>query len=544
MKPYFFNESNIVSQAIDGNLNVASGKLARVAAKHYNIVVRSDYESHKDKVAIISGGGAGHEPLHSGFVGGGMLTAAVCGEIFASPSVNAILSAILLVTGDRGCLLVVKNYTGDRLNFALAAERARVMGKNVEILVVADDIAIQNPEKRRGIAGTLLVHKMAGHLSEQDFSLEEIKNKCEQAIKSLFSLGLAIFAADSSSDSEEYYFQKAPGIHGEPGTPVSFITQNIAKEAVKIVLDDLVAKTDDRSLYAILINNLGGLTPLEMSIIMNEVLNSPFKDPLKYAIGSESFCTSLNMRGFSLSLLALTDEIEEALSSKVEPSAWVQPVTPVQPKLIDMTHLKLRHEYIPSENQQHREVIEGICDTIISSQDKLNKLDAKGGDGDCGDTLANIATHIKAELHNLPLNNLAHLFLAIGQLLESVGVGTSGVLFSLLFIHTGNALETVSNLASALKKGVEAMMKYVGSRPGDRSMLDTLVPAIEALVKKGSLQAVAEATRKGADSTSDMIAKVGRLVNVDPKEYLGFNDSGAEAIALVFECLAENRDIR
>lgn len=544
MKPYLFNNSNIVSQAIDGNLNVSCSKLARVSAEHFNVVVRSDYEENKDKtVAIISGGGSAHEPLHTGFVGRGMLTAAVCGEIFASPSINAILSAILLVTGEKGCLLIVKNYAGDRLNFAIAAERAKTMGRDVEILVVSDDIAIPNLEKRRGIAGTLLIHKIAGHFAEQGFSLTEIKNKCEKATEGLFSLGLSMFAADSLSGSEliEYDPQVGRGIHNEAGKPFSFNSQDMAKEAVTMVLDNLVAKINDSSLYAILINNLGGLTPLEMSVITNEILSSPFKDRIKYAIPGR-FCTSLNMRGFSLSLLALTDEIEQALLAEVEPQAWVQPVIPVQPKLIDVTYLDLRHEYIPSENEQHRKIIDRICDVVISSKDKLNELDGKSGDEDAGTTFCSIGTHIQTELDNLPLENLAHLFLAIGQLLESVGGGTSGVLLSLLFSHTGNALERGLNLAPALKEGVETMAKYAGSRPGDRSLLDALIPAIEALEENADIQIAALAARKGANATSSMIAKVGRAANVDPRFYREFNDSGAEATAIIFECLAETEE--
>lgn len=541
MKPYFFNQSNIVSQAIDGNLSVSCGKLAR--ANQHKIVVRSDYESNRDKVAIISGGGAGHEPMHIGFVGRGMLDASVCGETFASPSVNAILSAILLVTGDPGCLLIVKNYTGDRLNFAIAAERARAMGKRVEIVIVADDIAISNPDKRRGIAGTIFLHKLAGHYAEQGFSLLEIKNKCSQAAKNLFSLSLSIMAADSLSGSElaEYAPQLGRGIHNEAGTPLlNFNTQDMAKKAVKIVMDGLVAKTDDHSLYTILINNLGGLTPLAMSNITSEILDSPFKERIKYVVGPGSFCTSLNMRGFSLTLLALNDDIEQALLSEVEPRAWVQPVIPFQPQLIDVTtHLELSQEYIPSENQRNRHIIKKICDTVISNRDQLNALDARAGDGDAGTTLATIATQVKEELDNLPLNNPAHLFLAISELLESVGGGTSGVLLSLLFLHTGNGIEDSLNLAPALKEAVDTMAKYAGSQTGDRSMLDALIPVIEALENEESLQVAAKAARNGADLTSSMEARVGRAANVSWEVYKGFNDSGAEAVALIFECLAE-----
>lgn len=167
MKRFFQSADSIVTRAMDGSLRTLPGhRLARANGfPHTKFVVRRDWD--RSKVAIISGGGAGHEPSHIGFVGKGMLTAAVSGEVFASPSVEAVLSCILEVTGEAGCLLVVKNYTGDRLNFGLAAERAKELGKRVEMVIVADDIALPDSNQPRGIAGTLFVHKMAGYLSEQ-----------------------------------------------------------------------------------------------------------------------------------------------------------------------------------------------------------------------------------------------------------------------------------------------------------------------------------------------------------------------------------------
>jgi dihydroxyacetone kinase len=174
MSRFFFNDrKQLVNDAIEGIL---------LSAPHANlvkldidpairIVARGDWD--KSRVAVISGGGSGHEPAHAGFVGKGMLTAAVCGDLFASPSVDAVLNAIVAVTGDRGCLLIVKNYTGDRLNFGLAAEKAKRYGLKVEMVIVADDIALPDNKQPRGIAGTALVHKIAGYAAEQGKSLSE-----------------------------------------------------------------------------------------------------------------------------------------------------------------------------------------------------------------------------------------------------------------------------------------------------------------------------------------------------------------------------------
>ena len=157
-------KDDLVKEAIDGLLACSGGSLARLDGyPHIKVVYRADWD--RSRVALISGGGSGHEPAHAGVVGPGMLTAAVCGEVFASPSVEAVLAGILTVTGEAGCLLIVKNYTGDRLNFGLAVERARALGRKVEMVVVDDDIALPDLPQPRGVAGTLFVHKIAGAMA-------------------------------------------------------------------------------------------------------------------------------------------------------------------------------------------------------------------------------------------------------------------------------------------------------------------------------------------------------------------------------------------
>lgn len=168
-------KESVVQEAIDGLLAANSNFITRLDGyPSTKVIVRKDWD--KSKVAIISGGGAGHEPAHAGFVGEGLLTAAVSGEVFASPSVDAVLSAILHVTGEKGCLLVVKNYTGDRLNFGLAAEKAKTeYGLNIKMVIVGDDVAFGAGSKQaRGLAGTLLVHKIAGAAAQADSTLEVV----------------------------------------------------------------------------------------------------------------------------------------------------------------------------------------------------------------------------------------------------------------------------------------------------------------------------------------------------------------------------------
>ena len=182
MKQFMNSRETLVTEALDGLLRTAGGRLARLDGfPHIKVVKRTDWD--RSRVALVSGGGSGHEPSHAGFVGQGMLTAAVCGEVFASPSVDAVLAGILAVTGKPGCLLIVKNYTGDRLNFGLAAEKARVEGFRVEMVIIADDIALPDIAQPRGVAGTLFVHKIAGHLAEQDADLDTVAAAARSAAR-------------------------------------------------------------------------------------------------------------------------------------------------------------------------------------------------------------------------------------------------------------------------------------------------------------------------------------------------------------------------
>ena len=210
MKHFFNRRENIVTEALDGLLRTSSsGTLARLDTyPDIKVIVRADWD--KSRVAVISGGGAGHEPSHAGFVGRGMLTAAVSGEIFASPSVDAVLTAIRAVTGKPGCLLVVKNYTGDRLNFGLAAEKARAEGFDVEMVIVADDIALPDINQPRGVAGTLFIHKIAGHLAQAQQSIHFLafsftNDVIGQAMIARAKAGVSVAGVFETTGSETQY---------------------------------------------------------------------------------------------------------------------------------------------------------------------------------------------------------------------------------------------------------------------------------------------------------------------------------------------------
>ena len=316
MKHFFNRRDTIVMEAIDGLLRTAaSGNLARIDAyPDIKVVLRSDWD--KSKVALVSGGGAGHEPSHAGFVGSGMLTAAVSGEIFASPSSEAVLTAIRAVTGPAGCLLIVKNYTGDRLNFGLAAEKARAEGLQVEMVIVADDIALPELPQPRGVAGTLFVHKIAGHLSEAGKDLATIADLARRVAADTASLGMSLSSCSIPGQNHEERLGEGEGelglgIHGEPG--VERIGVLSATELVSIMAGRLAVHLDPGARYAVLINNLGAVPSLEMTLIANAVLNSALAAQIELTIGPGPLMTALNMNGFSLSLLKLDAERTSAL---------------------------------------------------------------------------------------------------------------------------------------------------------------------------------------------------------------------------------------
>ncbi|MEM8773819.1 MAG: dihydroxyacetone kinase subunit DhaK [Pseudomonadota bacterium] len=532
-------KDDLVKEAIDGLLACSGGALARLDGyPHIKVVYRANWD--RSKVALVSGGGSGHEPAHAGFVGAGMLTAAVCGEVFASPSVEAVLAGILEVTGESGCLLIVKNYTGDRLNFGLAAERARALGRKVEMVVVDDDIALPDLPQPRGVAGTLFVHKVAGALAESGHSLEEVTGAARKVIGAVTSIGTSLdtCTVPGSPKEDRIPAGKAElglGIHGEPG--VEQIEFAGAASAMQTVLGRLRSHMTDEP-YVALLNNLGSTTPIEMSVLAYELAKSGIA---QHVIGPAPIMTSLDMHGFSVSLLPVDDELMAALNSPVELAAWPGVnaideaiVTPLPDGLTPI-------EPIPSSNEKTRATIVHLADLLIGAEGALNELDAKSGDGDTGSTLATAARSLKTNLDQMPLADLTQLFPALGNMLSQTMGGSSGVILAIYFNAAGDACANGSTVENALAAGLQRVSDVGGARVGDRTMIDALAPALEAL--GDGVAAAAAAARAGADETANIHrAKAGRAAYVPSENLKGNNDPGAEAVAILFEGLASTQE--
>jgi triose/dihydroxyacetone kinase / FAD-AMP lyase (cyclizing) len=538
MKQFINAKDTMVTDAINGTIAASGGLLTRLDGyPHIRVVVRADWD--KSKVALVTGGGSGHEPAHAGFVGRGMLTAAVCGDVFASPSVDAVLAGILAVTGPAGCLLIVKNYTGDRLNFGLAAERARSFGHKVSMVIVDDDVALPDLPQARGLAGTLFVHKIAGAMAEAGANLEACTLAAERVIKSSRSIGMSLDTCTVPGSLKEDRIphgmaELGLGIHGEAG--VEQVAASGAHDAMAKVVEKLAA-TMPATPHVALLNNLGGCSVLEMAILANDLLKSQIGPHLRCIIGPDAMMTALDMHGFSVSVMELDNGDAELLAQPVTVPGWpgCKPVT--TPTVLPLPDGLSPIRAPASPHAATQAFLTDCCNILIAAEADLNALDAKSGDGDTGSTLATAARALIGAMDRLPLADHTQLYRAIGLELSQTMGGSSGVLLAIFFAAAGDASSSGLPMREALQTGLDRMRQIGGANLGDRTMVDALLPALDAL--PSGLAAAARAAREGADFTATLTrAKAGRATYINPDQLEGHVDPGAEAVARLFEHLA------
>ena len=329
MKKIINKPENIVTEMLDGLAYVHNDLVHRVEG--FDIIARN--EQVAGQVGLISGGGSGHEPAHAGFVGDGMLSAAIAGAVFTSPTPDQILEAIKEADQGAGVFMVVKNYSGDIMNFEMAQELAEMEGIEVASVVVDDDIAVENSlytQGRRGVAGTIFVHKILGHAAREGKSLPEIKDLADKIVPNIHTIGLALSGATVpevgkpgfvlAEDEIEYGI----GIHGEPGYRKESMqpSRQLAEELTGKLLEAFEAKAGER--YALLINGMGATPLMEQYIFANDVasiLGDAGLDVVYRKLGN--YMTSIDMAGLSLTLMKIEDDAWlEALESPVKTIAW------------------------------------------------------------------------------------------------------------------------------------------------------------------------------------------------------------------------------
>ncbi|KAI0472129.1 dihydroxyacetone kinase [Xylariaceae sp. FL0804] len=540
---------------------------------------RPDHE--KSQVSIISGGGSGHEPSFGAFVGSGLLSAAVAGTIFASPSAEQIRKAIMSrVDAEKGVLVTVMNYTGDVLNFGMAVEKAKAAGIEAEMLVVADDVGVGRAKGgkvgRRGIAGTVLVHKIAGALAAQRASLEQVHKVARLTAENLVSVGASLEHvhvpgrslpdphAEGALGGDEV--EIGMGIHNEAGSGRAKVE---LPELVKTMLAQLLDQSDkDRAFLnvnsnevVLLVNNLGGVSALEMGGITAEVVDQLGQwgiQPVRILSGT--YMTSLNGLGFSISLLNVVNtdmggpSMIQLLDYPCEATGWSAPISK---NTWEAKNTNTREDAATGDQSIKPSGLQADAETfassltsglqaLIAAEPEVTRYDTVVGDGDCGIGLKRGAEAVLKHLEKTkPTGDVVVDVAQIVPVIETAMDGTSGALFAIFFnalVHSlrvfGPGDATPQIWSGALKQSCDALSRYTPARPGDRTLVDALYPFVEVLGKTGNVKEAAEASKNAAEGTKGMQASLGRAVYIGGTGYEQVPDPGAWGLACFFMGLA------
>ncbi len=477
------------------------------------------------------GGGSGHEPAHSGFVQEGMLTAAVCGDIYSSPSFINIQKAIDLIYSPRGVILLIKNYGGDIINFSLAAEIAKSQGKKVEILIVDDDISLTNLNevnddfenknefnKRRGLCGIVYLYKILGSMSKENYSFEEILEFGKNIIPSLYTLGVSLTSSVTPFSCKEDLIDEIKcseceiglGIHGEKGKErISYdnidnlivycfknvFEKNMKKEFFTLDLND--NKIENERSIIIVLNNLGSCTDIEMNIIfkslkeyIEKIYNNKIK-VLRYFCGK--FMVSLDMKGFSITICNMNENgflkknkqnilyhLDAELKSNIFNSISTDDDNYKKRIIIEE---KSERKVYENKNSLVKNLLFNLCKYLISKCDYLNHLDKEVADGDLGIGVERGCSSILKNLDYLNFEENFKLSIKeIGNLIGSHYGGTSGPLIASFLIGGSEYLiekETSNifdNWFSFFSEGTKIMQNLGKAKLNDKTMLDVLIP--------------------------------------------------------------------
>ncbi|ROR89475.1 dihydroxyacetone kinase family protein [Nocardioides aurantiacus] len=563
MKKLINEVGDVVPEMLEGLVAANPGL---VLLDGQTVVVRRDHAdlARDGVVAIVSGGGAGHEPAHGGYVGPGMLTGAVVGDVFTSPSTDAVLATLRTVGSGPGALLVVKNYTGDRLNFGLAAEIARTEGLDVEMVVVGDDVALAaegDHAGRRGIAGTVLVHKAAGAAAARGDDLAGVRDVAQRVAEGVRSMGVALGACTVPAvgrpgfELDEDEVEWGLGIHGEAGVERGALVgaDAVAERLVGAVADDADLADGDR--VVLLVNDLGTTPPSELDVVARgavRVLRGRGVRVERLWVGA--FLTALDMPGCSVSVLPVDDDLLALLDAPSETSAWPaahrgRVTAEGEERLPAPEDAAAAADPVPggAPDGPVRRALEAACAALREAEPELTRMDGEVGDGDLGTGLARGATAVEQELDGYAGDAAGTLRGASATLRRAIG-GTSGPLYAILLLRAAAELdergEDPRSWAHALRAGADGIREVGGAEVGDRTMLDALVPLADTLaaaLDEGAdpgeaLARAVEAAREGTAGTADRVARVGRSSYLGER-VRGTPDPGAHAVVVWAEAV-------
>ena len=553
MKKLINSPTNVVREMLKG---VARTSPHTVILGDENVLVRKNAVVNDSRlVSVLSGGGSGHEPAHGGYVGDGMLTAAICGEVFTSPSTDAVYAAIRATSGPAGALLIVKNYTGDRLNFGLAAEMARADGIPVEIVLVSDDVSLRGvtaKNRRRGVAGTVLVHKIAGAAAARGYTLERVAALARETAENLGTMGVALDGCTlpgvekSSFDLADDEIELGLGIHGEKGVERTKMlpAQSLTEILLNNITEDLNLQPGEQ--VALLVNGLGSTPDIELSIVLNDAYNYlTAHNVVVERAWSGTFLSALNMPGCSISILKVNPEKLELLDAPTNAKSWPSG-GPVNSSIrIEVESVKPSVEMQSGSSSgwalKINSALTDVANALIENEPLFTELDSIAGDGDLGASMKRAAQAMLAL--SLPDNVTPGQALAqLGTALRRAIAGSSGPFYATALVRASRRLgssasPSAAEWALAFKDAAQAISDLGGAKVGDRTMLDALFPASEAfeaalsapLSLSAAWEKVVQYADKGAQQTAQMKPGAGRASYLGDRA-VGAPDGGAVAV--------------
>lgn len=564
--------SNVVSESLSGYIHAYNKLYKRIGDNNALI-----YKGHrKNKVALVVGGGSGHEPLFSGFVGPGLADACASGNVCASPNPELIKITAEAVDQGKGVLFVYGNYAGDNLNFDMAEEMCRAEGMKTAHVREWDDVASAPLEKitdRRGIAGDVYTIKIAGAACDAGLDFEDVVRITEKARDNTKSIGIAISPGTLPGNEKPTFeigddeIEFGMGLHGEPGIERTKMIP--CNEMVERMYRELKTEMElkEGEEIAVLVNGLGSTPLISLNLVYNEIYKRLRKDGIKvYDAEVKPWCTCMEMGGFSITFLKMDDELkpyydapcycpfyakgtadivksteddeEEELEFDEED---VEPVSIVRSKEGVLTELN---------GEDVRNMLMYTADQVIAKKPYLTEVDSAIGDGDHGIGMAGGMQKAKKKLMTMSgEENVYRIFEAAGEaMLMSMG-GASGVIFGSLYLAGAKGMPAKKNLTAAdfaamEEKSLKAIQERGGAKVGDKTMVDALAPAVAAMGNNygksllETLKAAEEAAKQGVEDSKKYVAKFGRAKSLLERA-IGYQDAGATSVYLIFKAMRE-----